>query len=735
MTPPSELPASGSDEFIFHEMAVGVADASSTDGSGSSESPEGTPEPTADDPCSTTDGSTPEGCPDGLHSAIFALTAAPEFEIELYPFSPECGTEPLPDRSTLQVRVPMLVDPTTPEPFDFWLERVGEVVGGFGLRDVATEPAANAAWEAARVADVPAESLPDLAFCVIVPGVQKDSVYRVTAANSSATARVTFNTGGIPAPQGLQIRTFGGNGLLAYVDHPVVEQVGIRAYTGVTVGTATCDDTQGLTDLSNVTGEDVVIGRDEMLRDNDPEGFDHRHAVGFIIPAGSTVLVCAKWYSPGDSPSWELITPLRTDAAVVESPDAILPEIRAQAINGYDYPGAASVVVSAETVEGSGCGLRTVTLYRGPNFEPDGTWALLCAIVGTGAATTHGPGESWSLREAGFTGDIAIHTTVNGEDGTTRSETRVLPTSANRPRYCDESARNCGTDSYLVEIPGYPHSEPGDGLYAIGVTWVEVGTSGLSSWRVTSTAFEVPEQPGDPSAAAPLLDTFERIRPALDGVSNGVAADMTLRVNTPADYEVHLTGLRGDTPCVLGGAPLTASGHVDDVTDIHIPGMCYGEQYWASITLTNEHGTTVWGYDNPGSGWRANLMTTPRLTVDVEYTATLAVPTGQAVTDFDLQIDRQELDPTHRLASGCVATPITNAGTTTMQLGSNARLHIQYQLHPLVSGSGCSVPPGDTTPMGDVYMTLPLADILANPDGYHIATGPVDLIVRITPSP
>jgi hypothetical protein len=742
VTPPSDLPASGTDAAIFHEITVSGSGAAADESNGA-DSLAGTPEPTADDPCSTTDGSTPDGCPDGLHSAIFALTGAPALAVTIHPFTAPCGTEPVPlNAAGTRVNVPVLISPTAPATLDIAVRPDSGIDGQQWIDAVPTDPALVASWEDARAADTPVESLPGLGTCVILPNLPAGSVYYVDvtahrAGSDNATATVGLNTVGAPTPQGLQISTYGGNGFLAYVDHPVTEQVGIRAYTGVGAGTARCDDTRGLTDLSNVTGEDVRHFAREGLESNNPAGYDYRYALGYIVPAGTTVLVCAKWYNPGTSPSWEQITPLRTDSAVVESPDAILPVISAQAINGYSYPGAASVVVSAETVEGSGCGLRNVTLYRGPDFEPDGRWAILCAVQGAGAETASGLADSWFLREAGFSGDIAVHTTVNGEDGTTRNETRVLPTSVHRPIFCNEAALNCGTDSYLIEIPGYPHSETDDGLYAIKVTWVAAGNSGLSSWRVTPAAFDVPEQPGDPSAAAPLLDTFERIRPVLDGVSNGVAADMILRVNTPADYEIHLTGLHGDAPCALGRPvePLTASGHVDDLTGIHIQGLCYGEQYWASITLTNAHGTTVWGYDNPGSGWLANLMTTPRLTVEVEYTATLAVPAGQAVTDFDLQIDRQELDPTHRLASGCVATPITNTGTTTMQLGSKARLRIQYQLHPRASGSGCSVAPGDTTPMGDVYLTLPLADILANPDGYHVATGPVDLIVKITPSP
>ena len=72
------------------------------------------PPTTSDDPCATAEGPAPTGCPDGLHSAIFADTAPPALRSAIAVFDPCAEPRPF-------TPIPRAVASMSP----FWLQRTG----------------------------------------------------------------------------------------------------------------------------------------------------------------------------------------------------------------------------------------------------------------------------------------------------------------------------------------------------------------------------------------------------------------------------------------------------------------------------------------------------------------------------------------------------------------------------------------------------------------------------------
>ncbi len=697
-----------------------------------------TPAPANDDPCATTDGTPPSGCPDGLHSRIFADTMPPPLNFVSTPFDARCGTSPVRVPGSSLVNVPILITTTQPATIDlgYW----STTATRRQLASVPSDPTSGAIWSTAIQANTPVADLPAIATCITVPNVEPDVLYYYevhvhSATDGGADRTAVFDTAGPPVEQPLLAEPIGSDGLVVVGDYRTSEQLGIRAFSGAAAATTTCANASvALHELSPQEIRSFDTSAYEAAAANEPSDLVHREALGFVVGAGSTVLVCGRWFAAGTSPSWARTTPLRTSTLVVQAPDEILPHVHVEGSGIYTNPGADTVTVSVSTTEGEPCG-RAAVIYRGPNGQGSRNGVLDCGL--TGAGTVLAPTNF--LSNIGFDGDLRITVTVLYADGHSGSHSEVLPTSETRPTSCDDSDIRslCGhlDDLYEVGVPYYfltNGHDPADGLLNVDVSWIKVGSTGFDQWVIEPQNVQVAPPSGDPSLSAPLLNTDNRVTAITTTGPQTVSASFDLQSNTPADYTMSLVGISGPG-CAATSAPLTVHGHVDSHTTAVIPGLCFGSLYWASVTLTNAHGTTVWGHDNPSAGWLGNLLHTPDKSETLFVQETVNAGVGHIVRYVDFTIGGQEIDPTHVPAS-CYSSGNLSGDRHSFRLPSLTTLHIHYELRAglRTSSGGCQLIAGTSTNPTTVDADFPinLTTLAANPAGMTITQGPVTVLIR-----
>jgi hypothetical protein len=697
-----------------------------------------TPAPANDDPCATTDGSTPEGCPGGLHSRIFADTMPPRLNFVATPFDPHCGTSPVSvgDGSPL-VNIPILITTTTPATIDVSYFSARQSLRQLPSRP--SDPTTSALWRAAIGADTPVANLPSITTCVTLPNLERGVVYDYevgvySPTDEGADRHGMFNTTGAPVLQPLTAETVGSDGLVVIGDYRTSEQLGIRVFTGAAASTTTCANASvTLHELSPVDNRSFPTSAFDATALNEPADITNREALGYVLRAGSTVLLCGRWFNSGTAPSWARTTPLRSSTVVVQAPDEILPSVHVEGTGIYDNPGAATVTVSIATTEGEPCGSSVI--YRGQFSQASRDGVLDCSLAGAGTVNA----RTDFLDNIGFRGDLRITVTVLYSDGHSGTHSQVLPTSEHRPTSCDDSDIHdlCGNfdDLYWVGVPYYylanGHS-PADGLLSVDVSWVKVGSTGLDEWVIEPQNVQVAPPVGDPALAAPLLNTDNRVTAVTASGPQRVSASFDLQSNTPADYTMSLVGISGPG-CAATAAPLTVHGHVTSHATVVIPGLCFGALYWASVTLTNAHGTSVWGHANPGAGWLGNLLHTPYKSETLFVQETVNAGVGHIVRYVDFTIGGQEIDPYH-LPASCYSSGNLSADRHSFRLPTSTTLHIHYELRAglRTSSGGCQLIAGTSTNPTTVDADFPinLTTLAANPAGMTITQGPVTVLIR-----
>jgi hypothetical protein len=417
----------------------------------------------------------------------------------------------------------------------------------------------------------------------------------------------------------------------------------------------------------------------------------------------------------------------------VQAPDAILPQLwfdgfRGSGVDSRDLR-VTAVDLSVRTAEGVACGGGHVyshtpgtTTYSGPDQ------LLICDVASTGFDTRY-----YGFEETDFSGDLALTMNVTAANGNT--ETSTLRLDSGRLLVGPDSCIDCldnTLDIYPVALPGIRGAVDSAGEMTITVRWHRAGLSGFEDWAVTPVAEDLP---AEPAPAAPQLNTDNRLLiDTARSTSTTTTARLDLQSSAPADYTVTLESLDRQPACTTDGSPAIATGHLDDtaVHPVYFANLCFGTQYLANVTLTNSNGTTNWGADSHNSDWLGYLLTVRPLSAAVQFTTGVTVPGGQALTDLDFHLDRQELDAANILVNGCVNASVADSGVSYQLLGPHPQLHVQYRLRQLGT-TGCTIAAGDTTPPVDAYVDLDLAQILATPGGVHITVGAVDVLLQITP--
>jgi hypothetical protein len=706
------------------------------------------PEPsnTDDDPCAPVDTKIPIGCPGGLHSAIFADSAPPALDYTGYPFSPTCGTTPVHTNDPTRVNVSVLIEVTQAVSFDveYWAPTSRPFDGWRELDDIQPNPISATAYLTAIHANAAPSDIPLVDTCVTLPNLilgqeyYYEVVLHATDGTRPGRTSLGFNTSGILTDQPLQVATFGNDGLVVYGDYRDNEQLSIRAFTSTSssVPSTACDHTYFPTELTPVLTENnstVYLDPNTNILLDEPTDLHRRIAYGFEAPAGSTVIICGRWFPASPAPSWTRTTALRTSIVTAQAPDAILPTAYVSGNGWYHNPTAANVTVTMATAEGEPCGHAVI--YRGEtDLAPGG--ALACDLHGSGSEVDT---RRNYLTNVGFAGDLQITVTVNYLDGHSGSATTNLPTSEERPTSCIESDPRdpCGhlEDVYEVDIPYYflpNHPDPNDGRLGVVVKWNKYGNSNLDQWVVVPETLQVPDI-ADPDSQAPLLDTDLRAASSTFEAPQMAEDVVPIKSNTDADFTVSLVGLNG-SGCSIYSQALTASGHVQaGITDfVAIPYLCFGSMYLATVTLTNSHGTTVWGHDNPGSGWLGYLVTMPLKSETLFVQETVNAGAGRVVQYADFTIGGQEIDPTHQPAS-CYSSGNLSADRHSFRLPETTTLHIHYQLRAgsRISSGACDLTRDSHDPAPvDADFPINLTTLAANPAGMTITQGPVTVLIR-----
>jgi hypothetical protein len=752
---------------------IAAGSPSASDASSSTESPTPLPDassvgvtpyvpdetgPVASDPCAPQGGASPPSCPTGLRSVILGLTAQPAADFTIVAFAAPClPTTTLDPRFADRARVQVTLTSTVPLSYSVHylsappLSRPGASTP-HGLVAAATDETQVTAWNLARERDVPVNSLPALTACATVPNVWADArltldVTGTAADGTTVVHHLVMNPAGPGTPGPLRVKTFGSDAFVAYGEAPPNQTLRIQAYTLASETDGTCDDVRGFTTLNPVYGRTDTINSDTIAQAGVPSDYTKRTAAGFRVPVGSVILLCGGWYNGTGSASYDRLRALRTSQIFVESPalrglvntEGVYRHIGNSGHNVGIRGDIARVRVFANLDDGTACG---------DTYEWVPGFVLRDAVRLCDSPTN----ESFSPDEGGFTdapqrADVNVTIQVIGTNGArARSVFRI---NLERPvcAGCTVEEISRFTEAlYQVSLPD-PYSNPLDppGSLELASIWGHSGTGSAPWWQISP-----PENAGEVANSAdspPRPNTDARL--VVDG-SRTTAADLTARLDFSADkvgsYELTVHGGNGGAPCTVDGSTsvtVTGSNPVARaVVPIYVPHLCHGAAYLATLTTiegdrpdTTVFPSRVWGYH--GERWSGLALLTPWVPVTVQYTESVAVPAGSALTDLSMHLASADLHPSTDLFAGCASEPIAHTGSTAMVLGTRVQLHLQYRLRHITSppGQPCTFPVTDVAPTIDVYPTIDLNAVMANPAGVQIQSGPYTVVLKIAPAP
>lgn len=626
--------AGGTDDAGGYLTVFGTGDSgdSGTDGSGGTG---------ADDPCSPPDGFTPDGCPDGLHSAIFADTMPPELAV--YPVA---------DVSTSPVGTSIYCPDLTP------------ASGELGLGVATTVPAAVTVryWPAANPADVhtvapdgvqsqvddwnarfaSTGSYPEHEFvfqhCGLLTGLTPSTDYVLSAIALDDFGRISdpverrFNSAGQPTIPPMQVIPLTNN--LLYVSVPNYGTANpplVKAFV-VAPGEAT-DCTaydSSHAQVQRVPDERLVeVSADYLHAHNYADGYNHAVVDLFDAPEGSTIVVCARWFD-ASAPVWDRGTPTRQQWVIAETPDVVVPVVTLQDVSLLRDTTASTGGITASTQSGFECGSAS--------FPPEDTSGGTTVAINQTLCDQTASLRSW-MAPPGAGGNVVLTTRVTrGHDVV--SSHYVLPLS----RYaCTGTCDLPPTLTYSVPLPlvtvgtgmcgsGFggdctpPTEETSLGTATVVVTWVQGNANGRSSWSVGALDSATPDSP--PPAAAPEFDTEEYLEATLstDGWTGTVSG--IVGTDRHATYTASIAGdcFTGTPPAAITGttAPETTG---TQTAHISFTGLCPGQTYSVTVELVDDSGARTVASATRGAGaiwWPGSIVTIPVRLYTVTGTLTIS---------------------------------------------------------------------------------------------------------------
>jgi len=645
--------------------------------------------PTVDDLCAPRgDDPVAEDCPDGLRSTVLALVAERDFTPAGQAYPPtreELLAEGNPWRPLLwcdgltasDTVVPFGILSGVPGSYtlEYWpSHRPDEVrrVDGIGATDDEIAAYRAALATATRTGDLPFSRTcleldvePDTAYTLVIDGIDING--RVAP---SRTER--FHSGREPVHPGAEILAVGDHYLLVTARHATTELVDVRVHVADPAAMPTCSQLGGRVSLTPLTDETVRASEAEVAAAAAPPHFVSKRVAAYVVPEGSTALVCVRWYRTGSVPSWEREIPTFESSAIVQSPDRLNPVVT---LTGVDHrtPAVHAIDVGIQSVAGVRC--------RTTRWTPETALPVeLCRGAHGVVEDRDGP-RVWDV---GARGDLVATTTEYWGERNASTWTSFLRSDENGCR------GRCP-----VPAPQEYRLAPHQGNFvSLVVSWEPGSTNGRRTWSITPVSDVAPDRPtpefprvdldqlwtfGD--VTFPVGRTFEAPNPYLP-------ARYTLRADRAVDYVVRLTtGEPGVAAigCSASGAPLERSGRADRPTPVEFADACLGGEYFAEIELVDDEGRrAVWSlHDRERFLGTSGYVVVPTLDATVTVDIAAQTTTHSYVYDLHLTIGDAAVTLQDARSGRCSVDGVIDATTTrTVALRSSVRVVLLISAAP-----------------------------------------------------
>ncbi len=702
----------------------------------------------ADDPCAPRDGSDSADCPDGLHSTVLPLIALRDFSAGGQAFPPTTeeyrahgnlyGGELWCDGpAATPTSVPFGILSTAPGSFSiqYWPSEHPDDVTTVG--DINTSVADQQDFENAVATATTASDIPFLRHCLTLEDLEPTTAYTAvvngidTMGRITAPSTVRFNSSGAPVHPGAQITTIGQNLVFVSALHPANQSVIIRAAVMPDVAAPSCSGIDAGRQLPSLTDVDTSVTTDEILAVNAPPDFSRKEVTTFAVPEGSAIMICARWYSAGTSPSWQRVAPTFESSAILQSPDRLEPQVTLTRVTPF-APGLTKVRFLTTSVEGAVCGGATWdTTIPGYDALP----LTVCDFTGSaGSATVSSRGY---LSDRGESGDLVVHMTSTFSNNTTVDTDVMIPSidggcrgvcalpesawyevalgTVDRPTgLCGSSFGDCTPPTRAISA----------GTVQLEVSWTQGATNGMADWSVTPTTDNAPEYVVPDEAQFDLNQRWTFTDPTYTTGYGNVApntfvnGEFRLVVDRPVDYVARFSdGLPGvsSASCAPGVPLLETRGHAARETTILIHGACLGANYYAELELVDSTGhTTVWNFHDRSHYWGpSSILRVPGIGASVYYDILAQGSSRSALTNFSLMISPVDVGASDARSGRCTADGIVEShGVAEVELGAtvNVRLEIRIRRTNHWDAENCSGY-ADDAELQVVEATIPLADL------------------------
>ncbi len=678
------------------------------------EETDGTDSSVADDPCAPRDGTDPTDCPEGLHSTILSIIALRDFFQSGQAFPPtteeyRAHGNPLggvlwcDGLTSSATSVPIGILATAPGSFSvrYWPTSHPDLATTNS--GISTSPEDRQNFEDAVASATTVSEVPLLRQCGTLTGLEPNTAYTAVVSGLDTRSRVSppstfhFNSSGAPVHPSAQIVTIGENLVFVSALHPYDQIVGIRATvveSGAVPGCGGIDDGRWLPSL---TETDVAVSSEDVDAVNAPADYNNKHVLTFAVPEGSTILVCARWYSAGTAPSWQRVNPNYESSAILQSPDRLDPQLNVTRVMPF-APGLSRIAFQVANSGGVVCGSG----LWDPSIIGYGTLPILvCDSIGnSGGATLDYRGF---LSDRGSSGDLVLRTTSTFTNNSTVDTDVLIPSvdggcrgvcaipenawyevalgSVDRPTgLCGSSFGDCSPPTRSISA----------GTIQVEVSWAQGAHNGRAEWNVTPASDLAPDYVSPAEAQFDLNQRWTFDEPGYPpgygyiAPNTFVTGRYTLTVDRPVDYTVRFTdgppGIASGR-CDVPGQPLEVSGHTDHTTSIQMPGACLGTSYYAEIVLVDAEGNrAAWGFVDRSHYWgSASLISVPWARAEIHFDVLAQSFMRSATTDFNLAIGHTTVTTEDTRSGRCTSDGIV-VSQGVMDVDLSAMVYVRLEL-------------------------------------------------------
>ncbi|MCC6376401.1 MAG: hypothetical protein IT191_05220 [Microbacteriaceae bacterium] len=690
-----------------------------------------------DDPCAPEGEKIPAGCPDvGLHSEIHrdihlpALVVAPLPYPNLpVPFNPpylSIGEDSCTSATTSSgpTTVPFVVYSNRPIQFSIRYipaghpEQVQQL--SFGTSDAVTS-----AFNQAMASATSIDQIPEVIQCLVLTGLSPDTEYQAlvggadTIQGSPFSVNLSFSSAGPETHPALQLSASDGGLMVASQLHLASTTVTIKAFVlpenllGATPSCAAADQqSQGATDAATQIVELPIAQQGDFPASpaqnaaQNTSGFDRNLIVSFYAPEGANLLVCARTYPGGTSPSWARANPLFESFATALAPDRLVPKFTLTNIQVLTGAAVRYEFTVTNSVGGMTCYLNSWETNAENGHPTDPAPGFSVPWTFCDENFTRQDSSSMLAARSG-TPDRVLWIRAVWADGSTRTSQFVFPVTdgdcvgtcvlpADSYYNVSLGSRTAGSAICSDPLPGIsctpPTRQESLGVAQIKVSWEQGRQTGLSQWVISqSTRTFIDTE----LSSTPQLDldshswTFTDPTPDAFRVLPAVTGTLDVVIDRPVDYTLRF--LDGEAPvaghavngCDAGHSALISTGHVDGAGQIRMPNVCVGHSYYAELELTDSAGhQSTWSMLESTNRWlfgAGGYASAPYVDADVTFQLQQGGNSDRALYDLSLNLGLTTVAIDTNALRGCESQflMIQEHGTVPVRLTSEG---LQVQL-------------------------------------------------------